>query len=74
MIDAAALDAWLTRTNERYRAEELHVKARPFKAMSDFTREHHCSLSFDSPTAKAIFEWFYARSAPEARKRLAMAP
>lgn len=64
MIDPQVLENWLTSTNARYRADEVLPRHRPFKAMSDFTREFNCSLALDSPTAKAIFDWFYKHSQP----------
>jgi hypothetical protein len=38
-----------------------HIR-RPFEALSEWTREHACSIRYDSPTAKAVFEWFEERS------------
>ena len=62
MIDPQALENWLSSANARYRADEVPPRHRPFKAMSDFTREFNCSLALDSPIAKAIFDWFYKHS------------
>ena len=39
---------------------------RPFKAWQDFSVEHRCSLSLNSPTVSAIFDWFYEHSPPGA--------
>jgi hypothetical protein len=58
------LEQWLTAANEQYRAEEIPFRARPFRAMSDYTREHQCTLEMGSPTAKDIFRWFEEHSAP----------
>ncbi len=66
MIDPYTLEAWLTSTNARYRADELPPRHRPFRALSDFSREFKCSISLDSPLAKSIFEWFYKHSQPGA--------
>jgi hypothetical protein len=65
-MDAAALNTWLQSANDRYRAAELPLKARPFHAMSDFTKQYRCSLGMNSPTAKAIFRWFEEHSPPGA--------
>jgi hypothetical protein len=65
MIDPPALDTWLRSANTRYRAEELAPRTRPFRALMDFAREFNCSLSFDSPVTKAIFDWFYKHSQPD---------
>ncbi|TFG59978.1 MAG: hypothetical protein E4H32_09300 [Nitrospirales bacterium] len=64
MIDPNALENWLNSTNARYRADELPPRHRPFRALSDFSREFSCSISLDSPIAKAIFDWFYKHSQP----------
>ncbi|HJX19292.1 MAG TPA: hypothetical protein VJ437_14020 [Acidiferrobacterales bacterium] len=66
MINPNALEAWLNSTNARYRADELPPRHRPFKALSDLSREFTCSVSLDSPVAKAIFDWFYKHSQPGA--------
>lgn len=62
MIDPHALETWLTSTNARYRADELPPRHRPFRALSDFSREFKCSISLDSPLAQSIFDWFYKHS------------
>ena len=66
MIDQNALETWLSSTNTRYRADEESPRHRPFKALSDFSREFNSSVSLDSPVAKAIFDWFYKHSQPGA--------
>lgn len=66
MIDPHALETWLTSTNARYRADELPPRHRPFRALSDFSREFKCSISLDSPLAQSIFDWFYKHSQPGA--------
>lgn len=59
-----ALEPWLEAANRRYGAEGLPHRGRPFRALSDFSKEHKCSIRFDAPIAKAIFDWFYAHSPP----------
>ena len=36
--------------------------------MSDFTREHKCTLAMDDPLTKRIFDWFYEHSPPGAHQ------
>lgn len=64
MIDPNALETWLNSTNARYRADEVPPRHRPFRALSDFSREFNSAVSLDSPVAKAIFDWFYKHSQP----------
>lgn len=68
MDSQAELLTWLSATNRRYSAEGVPHKGRPFQAMSDFTREHNCSLAMDDPLAKRIFDWFYEHSPPGAHQ------
>jgi len=64
MIDQRTLEDWLNSTNARYRAEEIPPRHRPFRALSDFSREFKCSFMLDAPIAKSILDWFYKHSAP----------
>lgn len=64
MIDRRTLKDWLNSTNARYRTEEVPPRHRPFRALSDYSREFQCSLMLDSPIAKSILDWFYKHSAP----------
>ncbi len=66
MTTGDLLNEWLAAANRRYAAEGLPHKTRPFRALSDYTAENKCSLTFDHPIAKAMFEWFYAHSPPGA--------
>lgn len=66
MLNPAELLTWLGDANCRYGAQGIPHKKRPFQAMSDFTREHNCSLSMDDPLTKRIFDWFYEHSPPGA--------
>ena len=68
MISTAELLMWLSAANRRYGAEEFPHKGRPFQAMSDFTREHRCTLAMDDPLTKRIFDWFYEHSPPGAHQ------
>jgi hypothetical protein len=68
MISATELLAWLKAANQRYGAEGIPHKGRPFQAMSDFTREYNYSLAMGDPTAKQIFDWFYEHSPPGAHQ------
>ena len=68
MINSIDLQVWLHDANERYRGENIPPRGRPFKALSEFTREFNCSIAMGSPTAKAIFDWFRAHSAPDAHE------
>jgi hypothetical protein len=68
MLSTIELLAWLSAANRRYGAEGIPHKGRPFRAMSDFTREHNCSLALDDPVTKMVFEWFYERSPPGAHQ------
>lgn len=64
MIDQRTLEDWLNSANARYRAEEIPPRQRPFRALSDFSRDFKCSFTLDSPIAKSIIDWFYKHSAP----------
>ena len=66
MLSPAKLLAWLSAANRRYGDEGIPHKGRPFQAMSDFTREHNCTLAMDDPLAKQVFDWFYEHSPPGA--------
>jgi HEPN domain-containing protein len=59
-------DEWLTEANSRYRAKSLPSKKRPFQALLDYTREKHVAISFSSPAAERVFQWFKERTAPGA--------
>lgn len=64
MLDTNQLEIWLKSANERYRREEVPPRSRPFRAMSDYTREFNCSAAFNSPLATFVFDWFYKNSQP----------
>jgi len=68
MRSTTDLLAWLSAANQRYGAEGIPHRGRPFYAMSDYTREHNFSLAMDDPIAKKIFDWFYEHSPPEAHQ------
>lgn len=59
-------DEWLTNANNRYRAQSLPAKRRPFEALLDYTSEKHGAISFSSPAAERVFRWFKERTAPGA--------
>lgn len=67
-MEKIELEKWLVSANARYRSEEIPHKHRPFKAMSDFTRELKCSLALGSPICNTIFEWFRKNSPPRAHE------
>jgi len=64
MIDQRTLEDWLNSTNARYRADEIPLRQRPFRALSDFQREFKWLFMLDSPIAKSILDWFDKHSAP----------
>lgn len=68
MLSTADLLVWLSAANRRYGTEGIPHKGRPFQAMSDFTREHNCTLAMDDPLTKRIFDWFYEHSPPGAHQ------
>lgn len=68
MLSPTDLRSWLAAANRRYSAEGIPHKERPFQAVSDFTREHSCSLAMDDPLAKTIFDWFFENSPPGAHQ------
>ena len=68
MLSDAELLVWLRAANHRYGAEGISHRGRPFQAMSDFTREHSCTLAMDDPLTKRIFDWFYDHSPPGAHQ------
>lgn len=68
MISNEDLVSWLQVTNRRYGEESVPHRTRPFLALCDFTRERKCSIPFDHPIAKFVFQWFYSRSPPDAHQ------
>lgn len=68
MIKPAELLSWLSAVNQRYSTEGIPHKARPFEALSDFTREHNCSIAMGDPLERSIFDWFYHNSPPRAHQ------
>jgi hypothetical protein len=64
MIDPKVLEVWLNSANTRYRVDEVPLRKRPFKALSDFSCEFNCPVATDSLVAQVISEWFYAHSQP----------
>lgn len=68
MLTPDELFNWLRLANQRYSQEGVPHKGRPFKAMSDLTRELGVTLSFDHPIAKRIFDWFQEISPPGAHE------
>ncbi len=67
-VGSPELEAWLNATNAKYREQELPPKQRPFQAMIDFTLEFNWSGMFDSPLARAVFDYFYRNSPPGAHQ------
>lgn len=65
MVDQKLIESWLISKNAQYRSEEIPPSARPFKALSDYSREFKCVFSFDSLIAKTIVNWFHKHSKPE---------
>ena len=59
-------DEWLTNANQRYRAESLPPKRRPFEALCDYTKGKNAAIRLGSVAADRVFCWFTERSAPEA--------
>jgi hypothetical protein len=53
---------WLEAFNARMRAEEVPHIRRPFLALLEWTRIHHCQIMGGSPVDQKVFDWFYARS------------
>jgi hypothetical protein len=64
MPDQQSLETWLTLVNARYRQEEIPPGNRPWRALSDFSKEFKCSVLLDSPISTSIFDWFAANSKP----------
>jgi hypothetical protein len=60
---------WLHTLNRKFREGDVDVRQRPFLALDHYCKDFRViSLSFDSPPAKAIFEWFSAHSKPQAHE------
>lgn len=68
MISPEELLTWLGAANQRYSAEGIPHKGRPFRALSDLTRQYNCTLLLSDPLAKQIFKWFYEHSPPGAHQ------
>jgi hypothetical protein len=57
-------EEYLVRINEQYREKEIPPIQRPFRALSHISREFSCSISFSSPIANQVFDWFAKNSKP----------
>lgn len=55
-------ETWLTAVNRKMGQAGILYSQRPFEAIRQWAEENHCSMSFPSPEAKAVFEWFEANS------------
>jgi hypothetical protein len=58
MLTNQQLNDWLERANERYRQRDLPPRQRPFRAISDLSKEFKISIDFGSDVAGKIFDWF----------------
>lgn len=58
----SALQTWLINANNHYGKIGMPHLQRGFAALSDFSKNHNCSLSLDSGTGKEILNWFEANS------------
>lgn len=52
------LNVWLAAANDRFRKEGVPHKQRPWRAVSEYTREFRISLSLGSPVLNEIMEFF----------------
>lgn len=60
-------DIWLAKVNLDFRNANVDVKQRPFLALDRYCKDFGIiSISFDSPAANKIFDWFQKNTKPEA--------
>ncbi len=60
-------DTWLAKVNLDFRNANVDVKERPFLALDRYRKDFGLiSISFDSPAANKIFDWFQENTKPEA--------
>lgn len=62
-------ETWLIDLNRKFREQDVHVRRRPFLAIDHYCKDFNVTaVAFDSPSAKAIFDWFYANTKTEAHQ------
>lgn len=60
-------DIWLAKINIDFRNANIDVKQRPFLALDRYCKDFGAmSVSFDSPVANKIFDWFRENTKPDA--------
>src|SRR5262249_16210108 len=59
-------EVWLEEFNTKMASKGVPHIARPFKALSEWTRIHPVKILMNSQEATAVFEWFYRNSPPGA--------
>lgn len=62
MKESEIPEDWLERLNRKMGEDGVPHIRRPFEAIGIWTKDNGCSMRHDSPTAKAVFQWFKARS------------
>ena len=55
-------EEWLEEFNARMSEQGVKHSQRPFLALMEWTRTHHCAILGGSPIEQKLFDWFYARS------------
>jgi hypothetical protein len=60
-------EEWLESFNARMSSQGVPHSQRPWLALMEWTRVHHCTISGGSPLEKKLFDWFHARSPPDSQ-------
>jgi len=60
---------WLRDLNRQFRDADVHVRRRPFLALERYCKDFGViAIAFDTPPAKAIFDWFSANTNAKAHQ------
>lgn len=57
-------DGWLDAANQRFANQEVPPVGRPFRALTELSKEMRRTIRLDSDAAGFVFEWFKSRSKP----------
>ena len=60
-------EEWFQTLNRKFREQDTDVRQRPFLALDSYCKDFNVkALAMNSAPAKAIFDWFYSNTKPEA--------
>ena len=63
-IDMMINEEWLKKTNLLLREQGIEPRRRPLEAIRMYAEQNKTSVSFSSPLARTIFDWFYDNTKP----------